>query len=713
MSLGQGSRKRTPAWIWVVFIVGLATVLPGAAQIVAQEENQQPDGARFIAQQAQPPARPPMVPPAEGPWAGRFENAAIEVGDLLERLSASGGYNLEAARSVLETLLPSRTLDQINQEGFAKYGAYISNLPPLRIEGTTLRVFETREQIAKLRKAVELFRMHGFGQVSLEIRFLRVPKQQLDELGIAWQKARPLSEDEFSSSQFHDLSLSASSSGPGAAIERPTPPRIDLFTFENGISVAQPNIELNASQNFKAVPKFEQRTDFDPAEASVPVELAAPSTRTPAFYAHASANRLSQLLDQAQNEPKTNVLQAPRVTAFNGQIIEIMDSVQRPFVTGVVSAGDTDESNGQPIFQIVRDGVQVITQPIEKPDGKLDLLLALNEQTVQEVETFTYNQTTPQDKAGNTIQTGTTIQIPQILSRYLAIQTELERGESLLATSGISTLHDSQQILIAVVSWQAAEQSDHANRGIADNSAPVVRAAYEPTASENPNIASAFLPPATVSNSATTYSGPEQLAMQRPPQYTLEAGDVIGVSIEGILPTSSKENVPHSASTGFPITVLEDGTISLPLIEAIAVQGRTLPELRQAIQSAYVDAKIVSSAPKVITTLLRKRQYNLLVRRWDQSGSSDPQLIRLPAFENDVLNALMASGGLPHPDVFESVAILRAHAADQEGLEKLDPDELGSLAEPILIRVGAETHIAPGAKMELGEGDQLLVLSRR
>jgi protein involved in polysaccharide export with SLBB domain len=171
--------------------------------------------------------------------------------------------------------------------------------------------------------------------------------------------------------------------------------------------------------------------------------------------------------------------------------------------------------------------------------------------------------------------------------------------------------------------------------------------------------------------------------------YALAPGDVLGVYIEGVLGERNAlppvVNVSPSLNIGpqprrlppafgFPITVHEDGYITLPLIEPIRVEGMTLEQTENAIRKAYTQPKEILPAGKerVLVTLLYPRQYHVVVMR-QESGSVTLQaqgglggakrnvgfIIDLPAYENDVLHALALTGGLPGLDAFNQVVIIR------------------------------------------------------
>jgi protein involved in polysaccharide export with SLBB domain len=176
---------------------------------------------------------------------------------------------------------------------------------------------------------------------------------------------------------------------------------------------------------------------------------------------------------------------------------------------------------------------------------------------------------------------------------------------------------------------------------------------------------------------------PLSLLRQKPPKvYKLAPGDVLGVYIEGVLGDNSQPppiRLPEQGNLppafGFPIPVREDGTLPLPLIDPIKVEGLSVAEVQQKLIVAYtVTKKLVQPSEPIIVTLMRKRQYHILVVRQDSGGLNVGQaavigqnkrgtgfIVELPAFENDVLNALARTGGLPGLDAENEVIIERGY----------------------------------------------------
>lgn len=191
---------------------------------------------------------------------------------------------------------------------------------------------------------------------------------------------------------------------------------------------------------------------------------------------------------------------------------------------------------------------------------------------------------------------------------------------------------------------------------------------------------------------------------QRPPErYLLDEGDVLSIAVEGILPPTPPDqppqlppvNFPEPGSTlppttGYPVPVAGDGTISLPLVRPIQVRGKTVDEAREMIRREYLDAGILREEGRRVLTpqvdLMKERTYDIIVVRQDIGSARSQQadafsrgsyvrgadesasgsLIQLPAYQNDVLHALMASGGTPGLNAKNEIKILRASEADQE-----------------------------------------------
>lgn len=242
------------------------------------------------------------------------------------------------------------------------------------------------------------------------------------------------------------------------------------------------------------------------------------------------------------------------------------------------------------------------------------------------------------------------------------------------------------------------------------------------------------------------------LRQPRPDVYRLAPGDVLGVYVEGFLGDrtqplpvyvgdrverpNERQAVP---AAGYPVPVHENGTIQLPGVPPLPVTGRSIPETQQAIRDLYVKEKLINEkVDRVFVSLLQPRKYKVLVFRQETPVANQSQLgldlnkrgsaflIELPAYENDVLNALARTGGLPGADAENEVIVFRgSFRPDGEGdllcqqLNRSPQQWLQSnLVEnstvtkiPLFVQPGCVPPITPPDIM-LGNGDVVFLRGR-
>jgi protein involved in polysaccharide export with SLBB domain len=242
-----------------------------------------------------------------------------------------------------------------------------------------------------------------------------------------------------------------------------------------------------------------------------------------------------------------------------------------------------------------------------------------------------------------------------------------------------------------------------------------------------------------------------------PDKYILAARDTLGIYIEGVLGSAESPppvNVPESAelppSIGYPFPIRQDGTISLPYVQPVKVAGMTIEEAEKAVINAYMQKEILRPEDRrILVTLMRPRHIRVLVIRDDSQqrqvtlqtqsllglGTSQTQIggggggtgmvLELPAYENDVLNALTRSGGLPGLDSTQEVIIQKGYwdgRSETAGPGMCYPTEadLANTAEakqhiiriPIRTRGGEPLSFGP-KDIILEDGDIVMVQARQ
>lgn len=232
--------------------------------------------------------------------------------------------------------------------------------------------------------------------------------------------------------------------------------------------------------------------------------------------------------------------------------------------------------------------------------------------------------------------------------------------------------------------------------------------------------------------------------------YRLAAGDVLGVWIEGVLgekntipPVQASRGDQLPPSVGIPVPIREDGRIALPLVDPILVQGLSLAEAQVEIVRIYTKvSKILQPGrERIIITLQEPRKYHVLVAREDagsvsigstggfggfSSGTSVSEThksagfpLQLPAYENDLLNALMKSGGLPGYDASNEIIIQRGSphiikddSKENSGRNNPQNTNIRNIKIPLRMKPGEEIPIKP-EDIILETGDIVYVRNRK
>ena len=97
------------------------------------------------------------------------------------------------------------------------------------------------------------------------------------------------------------------------------------------------------------------------------------------------------VIQAAQGDTRSNILQAPKVTLFNGQQAFISDTSQRPFVTSIIPVVGDFAAAQQPVIVVLSEGTQLTVQAVVSSDRRfVRLTIVPFFSTIGDVEEFTF-----------------------------------------------------------------------------------------------------------------------------------------------------------------------------------------------------------------------------------------------------------------------------------------------------------------------------------
>ena len=144
----------------------------------------------------------------------------------------------------------------------------------------------------------------------------------------------------------------------------------------------------------------------------------------PAMLALIGEKRARALLDEVQSDSRTNVLQAPKVTLFNGQSSRIEDRVQRPFVVGVEPAAKGGKTALKPRIEVISEGMTIDLRPVARKDGSIELDFGIELSHIRDVETAEF----PTGPGKEPI----TVQVPELHTTLLNATAEMKAEQTLV-----------------------------------------------------------------------------------------------------------------------------------------------------------------------------------------------------------------------------------------------------------------------------------------
>ncbi|MEM9657139.1 MAG: hypothetical protein AAF961_02150, partial [Planctomycetota bacterium] len=278
------------------------------------------------------------------------------------------------------------------------------------------------EQIADLLE--QLRRLQDL-QVTIEVRFIRLTDDFFERIGV-----------DFDFNVEDGTMLADSNSPPGSPGQL-----IPGASFEP--IRASATVGINSSTGLADFPNYTVALDLPYRSNSFLPST--PPFGNPADVATFGFAILSDIeafffIEASQGDRRANVLQAPKVTLFNGQQATVVDSAFVPFVISVIPVVGEFAAAQQPVIVVLSEGTLMTVQAVVSDDRRYVLLtLVPFFSQIGEVREFTFegsestsvasSSSTSTDPDGNptdesndgettTVRSGTTVQLPtfQIIS---------------------------------------------------------------------------------------------------------------------------------------------------------------------------------------------------------------------------------------------------------------------------------------------------------
>ena len=261
------------------------------------------------------------------------------------------------------------------------------------------------EQIADLLE--QLRRLQDL-QVTIEVRFIRLTDSFFERIGVDF-----------------DFDITDRSGIPPGTL----PPGAQKPSFYPSATVGLAGAAPSEAQN----PNYTVDLDLPFRQGSF--GLSAPQFGTPVEVGTFGFAILSDIeayfvINASQGDRRANVLQAPKVTLFNGQQANVIDSSFRPFVISVIPVVGEFAAAQQPVIVVLSEGTMMTVQAVVSDDRRyVRLTLVPFFSQIGDVETFTFEgsesistssantddndgENTSDEETEEISRSGTTVQLP-------------------------------------------------------------------------------------------------------------------------------------------------------------------------------------------------------------------------------------------------------------------------------------------------------------
>jgi general secretion pathway protein D len=280
-----------------------------------------------------------------------------------------GQQNFQPLIDLIQSTVAADTWDTVGGPGAIR--PFDTNLS--LVISTTQEVHdEIADLLEQLRRLQDL-------QVTIEVRFITLNDTFFERIGVDFDfniqsgVNQPLNMTSIptqtnTSQSPLEQGIAASPGGPSQVIglDNTGNPGVSLAPLAG----AGPNgLPRRVGRSFFSIP-FRQNSFGSATVPSLP-GLPDPATSAANFgFAILSDIEAYFLIQAAQGNTRSNVMQAPKVTLFNGQQAFVSDTRQRPFVTAVVPVVGDFSAAQQPVITVLNEGTAVNVQAVVSNDRR-------------------------------------------------------------------------------------------------------------------------------------------------------------------------------------------------------------------------------------------------------------------------------------------------------------------------------------------------------
>jgi general secretion pathway protein D len=297
----------------------------------------------------------------------------------------------------------------VSSETWAENGGGEAEIRPFPTN-LSLVISQTQAVHEEIADLLEQLRRLQDLQVTIEVRFIRLNDRFFERIGIDFDM------------NIEDRTIGTADLVPGTPFE----PGRQSAT----VGLQQPVLPTNPFPNYTAdldIP-FRQ-PNFNLA---IPPVFGGFSGEAATFgFAILSDIEAFFLIEAAQGDQRTNILNAPKVTLFNGQTAFVADSVAQPFVIGVIPVVGEFVAAQQPVIVVLNEGTMMTIQAVVSDDRRYVRLTVVPFFTeVGDVQEFTFEGSTStsssssavdddddgkneeEDESEEVVRSGVTVQLP-------------------------------------------------------------------------------------------------------------------------------------------------------------------------------------------------------------------------------------------------------------------------------------------------------------